>query len=478
MTYIRRVKTKSGAAAIQIVRKIHGRIISVDHIGSAHTHEEEQRLRDIAWQQLHSTQPSLFPEPQRLILQSSCSRLLYRVLSAAYQRLGFDCLADPVYAHLCIARLVEPTSKVDSIRVLAELGVTDVDKHQLYRALTRVVVKDYRKIISRLCFTHAAAQPLSLVLYDVTSLYFETQRGDDFRKPGLSKERRLEPQIIIGLLVNQSGFPLGLQSFAGNVAETKTILPVLTAFCTEHAIKHITVVADAGMLSQGNLTAIAAAGHRYIVGSRLYKIPYDIAAYQKTQPLSDGQIVESQASGHRIIYQYKAKRAELDLNNIQTQITKAQRVVDGETRVSRAKFLLVKAKTKQLNQTLIDKATALAGIKGYVTNLDISAIQVIDYYHQLFHVEASFRMAKSDLKARPIFHRKQDAIDAHLTMVLTALAMGRYLESQAGMSIKQLVNLLRPIRAGIVTLHGKEYQAEERITPVIHNLLEKLHLGH
>jgi len=319
---------------------------------------------------------------------------------------------------------------------------------------------------------------MNLVLYDVTSLYFETQKGDDFRKPGLSKERRLEPQIIIGLLVNQSGFPLGVQSFAGNLAETKTILPVITKFCTQHHIKQVTVVADAGMLSQSNLIALSEAGYTYIVGSRMYKVPYDIAEYQKTNILADGQIVESRTSDHRIIYQYKTKRATLDIRNIQTQVAKAQRVVNGKTTLSRAKFLLVKTNTKQLSQKLIDKAYSLAGIKGYVTNLEIPGTQVIEYYHQLFQVEASFRMAKSDLKARPIFHHKQEAIDAHLTVVFTALAIGRSLEVQAGMTIKQLINLLKPIRAGVVMLHGKEYSAEENVTSVIHSLLEKLHSGH
>ena len=99
------------------------------------------------------------------------------------------------------------------------------------------------------------------------------------------------------------------------------------------------------------------------------------------------------------------------------------------------------------------KSYALAGIKGYVTNLDIPNQQVIDSYHQLFQVEASFRMAKSDFKARPIFHRKRDSIDAHLTIVLTALAMGRNIEAQTGMSIKQFVKILRPVRAG-----GSDYQ--------------------
>jgi len=481
VAYIRRVKTASGATAIQIAHKEYGRIKRIEHVGSAHNLEEEKMLVSLARGRLHANQPSLFadtPPTVKLRLKSSCSGLLRQVLLEQYRRLGFHQLVDEVYALLCIARIVEPTSKLDSLRVLSDLGVNHIDKNRLYRCLKKVIDRDYRETISRLCFDYAAGRNLCLVLYDVTTLYFEVQQEDSYRKPGLSKERRLEPQIVIGLLVDQSGFPLGLHSFEGNTAETKTILPVIEAFCSRHRVGQITVVADAAMLSAGNLSVLAQAGHHYIVGSRMYRIPYDIAEYQKTQVLSDRQIIVSQQEKYRIVYQYRAQRAILDRRNIQKQVAKAQRIINGRSSVSRAKFLTVKAKTKTLNQALIDKACALAGIKGYVTNLDIPGQQVIDYYHQLFQVEASFRMAKSDFKARPIFHRKRDSIEAHLTIVLTALAIGKSLESETGMSIKQLVKTLRPIRSGIVVINGQEYSAEEDIPPVIHTLLQKLHSGH
>ena len=481
MAFIRRVKTSSGATAVQIAHKQYGRIKRIEHIGSAHNPEEETMLVSLARARLHANQPSLFPDIQpalKVRLRSSCSGLLRRVLLEQYYRLGFRQLADEVYALLCIARIVEPTSKLDSLRVLSDLEVHHIDRNQLYRCLQRVIDRDYRKTVARLCFDRAVAGNLSLVLYDVTTLYFEVQQEDSYRKPGLSKERRLEPQIVIGLLVDQSGFPLGLHSFEGNTAETKTILPVIEEFCLRHGVQGITVVADAAMLSANNLSALAQAGHHYIVGSRLRKIPYDIAEYQKTQTLCDRQIIVSQLNDYRIVYQYRASRAALDVKNIQKQVAKARRIIAGKTAVSRAKFVTVDAKSKTLNQALIAKAYALAGIKGYVTNLDISGQRVIDYYHQLFQVEASFRMAKSDFKARPIFHRKRDSIEAHLTIVLTALAIGKSLESQTGMSIKQLVKTLRPIRSGIVTINGQEYIAEEDIPPVIHTLLQKLRSGH
>lgn len=481
MFRVRTTKTASGATAVQVIQYRYRKRVIVKHIGSAHTDEELEVLISLAKKRLQGGQQSLFPDSQtsfRIGLKQSFSHLLFHVLKEQYQSLGFSKLDDEYFAYLCIARIVEPTSKLDSLRVLSDLGISNLSKDRLYRCLVRAVVKDYRTIISTACFNQAANQGLRLVLYDVTTLYFEVQKEDGYRKSGLSKERRLEPQIIIGLLVNQDGFPLGLQSFEGNTAETKTILPVIEAFRIQHRLDTITVVADAAMLSLKNLEALSSAGYHYIVGSRLSKVPYDIAQYQKTQSLTDNQIVITQKDTYKVIYQYRTKRAALDVKNIEEQLLKARRIVNGQAPMKRNRFVSLKTQGKKLNQALIDKAYALAGIKGYVTDLDLSPEKIIAAYHQLFEVEASFRMAKSDLKARPIFHRKRDAIEAHLTIVLAGLAVSRRIERLTGISIKRFVRNLRPIRSGIVILNGKEYAAEAEVPKDIHKMLQKLQSGH
>lgn len=479
MAFIRKVKTSSGATAVQIAQKEYGRVIRIDHIGSAHSKEELDTLLALAKKRLLGGQQSLFvDQPLTVRLRQSVSRLLLEVLIEQYNHLGFNQLEDTVFSYLCIARIVEPTSKLDSLRVLEELGVTGLSKSSLHRCLKQILAKDYRKRILNLCFSHAASG-ITLVLYDVTSLYFEVQEEDDYRKPGMSKERRLEPQIIVGLLVDQNGFPLGLHSFEGNTAETKTILPVIEAFKKEHNLTNVTVVADSAMLSQKNLEALTAAGYTYIVGSRLNKIPYDIAEYKKTSKLVDLQIITTKLSDDkRIIYQYREKRASLDLRNIEKQILKAEKIINGNIVDKKAKFLSIKTNERKLNQVLIDKARMLAGIKGYVTNLSVPDEQIIASYHQLWHVEQSFRMSKSDLKARPIFHHKRDSIEAHLTIVLAALAIGKLIEKNTGLTIKRLVRTLRPIRSGVVLINGKEYEADAEISPEIKALLQKLHSGH
>ena len=317
MAYIRKVKTRSGATAVQVVRKQAGRIVSLKHIGSAHTKHELRALLALAQDQLHRNQLSLFDQTQKtleLTLRRTSSDLLFRVIRLQYQALGFDTLKDPDFIYLCVARMVEPTSKLDSLRVLTDLGITGLTKDRLYRCLNRIITGKYRSLIQHACFAATTAQALTLVLYDVTTLYFETPKEDSYRKSGLSKERRLEPQIVVGLLVDQTGFPLSVHSFEGNTAETKTILPVLEEFRLEHRLPRMTVVADAAMMSLQNLTALAEAGYTYIVGSRLTKIPYAIAEYQKTGNLTDRQIVVDSRPDYRIIYQYKEKSVHSKLN--------------------------------------------------------------------------------------------------------------------------------------------------------------------
>lgn len=173
-------------------------------------------------------------------------------------------------------------------------------------------------------------------------------------------------------------------------SETKTILPVIQAFQAEHNLKKVTVVADAAMLSTSNLDELTKAGYTCIVGSRLSKVPYEIAEFRKTKALQDQQIVVSEQKNYRIVYQYREKRAALDMRNIEKQIAKAEKAIAGQIKINRIKFLTIAADKKYLNLELIEKARALAGIKGYVTNLDIPDEEVIACYHQLFKWKPAF----------------------------------------------------------------------------------------
>jgi hypothetical protein len=482
--FIRKVRTKSGATAVQIVYKRGRQVIGVKHIGSAHNNTELDILL-IRAKELKSAgqlELDLFgcTEP-KLYLERSYSGLLWDALDRVYRHIGFECINDDVFKQLVLARIIEPTSKLDTIRVLEGLGLAAPSNSSIHRCLRRINDNSYRDFVSSKCFEHATPSALTLVLYDVTTLYFEIQREDAYRKAGLSKERRLEPQITIGLLVDKSGFPLEVTSFEGNKAEVKTIVPVLQAFKKRHSLKKITVTADAAMLSSGNLDALEELEYTYIVGSRISKCPYEIEEYIKIPGsiLRDDQIFESRLmvtiagkrTSRRAVYQYRAKRARIDLVNIDKLLAKAQRMVDGKSEVKRNRFLQIIGGRKEINNALVNKARMRAGIKGYITNLHDPAQQVIDYYHQLFQVEKSFRMAKSDLKARPIFHHKRESIDAHLTIVFAALAISRQIEDATKISIRRFVQKLQPIRTGIISINGAKQLLNPRISQEISNLL-------
>jgi hypothetical protein len=173
---------------------------------------------------------------------------LWDGLCAAYDVLGFDQVVegDAVFRQLVLARVIEPTSKQDSLRVLAETGIEAASYATLKRRLPVYATDGFRRKLAAACARHAGLGPASLVLYDVSTLYFKTDAGDGFREPGYSKERRLEPQITLGLLTDASGFPLMVEAFEGNRAETATMLPTITAFMAAHKLADVTIVADAG----------------------------------------------------------------------------------------------------------------------------------------------------------------------------------------------------------------------------------------
>ncbi len=151
-----------------------------------------------------------------------------------------------------LARIIEPTSKQAWLRVLEEAGVDAASYPTLNRRLPAYANDSWRRGVAAACAAHAALGPASLVLYDVSTLCFETDTGDGFREPGFSKERRLGPQSTVGLLTDATGFPLMIEAFEGNKAETRTMLPVITAFMAAHQLTDVTVVADAGMISEAS----------------------------------------------------------------------------------------------------------------------------------------------------------------------------------------------------------------------------------
>jgi hypothetical protein len=466
VAYARTVRTASGATAVQIVWSSRRGSRQIEHLGSAHNDAELAALRQVAAERIAAGQQALDLGLDAALgagpleILSSKAGHLWDALSRAYDSLGLDRAAagDEVFRALVLARIIEPTSKLDSLRVLAETGVDPPSYRTLKRRLPLYAKESWRTSLSTVCAAHAALGPASLVLYDVSTLYFETDQGDGFREPGFSKERRLEPQITIGLLTDASGFPLAVEAFEGNKAETATMLPTLQRFMAVHRLTDITVVADAGMLSEHNMREIEAAGLGFILGNRFSHIPYVIDEWRIQSPdveIPDGLTLtqpwppgpNSTRRDQVIYYQYRADRARRTLAGIDEQIAKAERAVAGKVPVKRNRFITLSGGDKSVNRDLEARARTLAGWKTYITNItDPTPEFVIGAYHQLWHIEKSFRMSKHDLRARPIYHHKRESIEAHLTLVFAALAVTRLIESRTGWSIKHFVQTARRYR--------------------------------
>jgi hypothetical protein len=501
---VRTVKTASGARAVQIVHSSRRGSRDIEHIGSAHDDAELELLKAAARQRLVAGQGELDLglAPARstggggaLPITSSRMQHLWDALGHGYEVLGFERAADgdEVFRQLVLARIIEPTSKLDSLRVLEEVGIDP----PLYRTVTRrlrvFAADSWREKVAAACAAQARLGPASLVLYDVSTLYFETDVGDGFREPGFSKERRLEPQITIGLLTDAAGFPLMVNAFEGNTAETTTMLPVIRSFMKAHHLSDVTVVADAGMVSAANQQAIEAAGLSFILGARVPEVPYVVAEWRTQHPdeqIPDGQVfVQPWPAGGAdrrrdqvIYYQYKADRARRTLRGIDEQVAKAEKAVAGRTAVKRNRFVQISGATKSVNRALEAKARAIAGLKGYVTNLaacpdgtPITAEFVIGAYHRLIEVEKSFRMSKHDLQARPIYHHLRDSIEAHLTIVFAALAVSRWIEQTTGWSIRKFVRTARRYRTIQIQAGAHTVTAADPLPDDLHHALDRIH---
>jgi hypothetical protein len=470
--YVRTVRTASGATAVQIVHSSRRGSRDIEHLGSAHDDAEVELLKAAARQRLAAGQGELDlgldagSPGGPLPITASRMGCLLDALEHAWRVLGLDdaTRGDQVFFDLVAARIIEPVSKLDSLRVLEEAGVAAASYRTVLRRLPAYAKDSWRQKISAACAAHARLSPATLVLYDVSTLYFEIDEGDGFRESGFSKERRLEPQITIGLLTGADGFPLMVSAFEGNKAETKTMLPVIEAFMAARDLPDVTVVADAGMVSEANQKQIEAAGLSFILGARIPYVPYLVAQWRREHPgeqIGDGQVFTQPwpagPNGSRrdqvIYHQYKADRARRTLRGIDEQVKKAEQAVAGKTPVKRNRFVQLSGGSRKVNRELEEKARSLAGLKGYVTNLracpdgtPVTAEFVIGAYHQLFQIEKSFRMAKSDLQARPVYHHLRDSIEAHLTIVFAAMAVSRWIENTTGWSIRRFVKTARRYR--------------------------------
>ena len=511
--------------AVQIAVKEDGVRRIVEHLGSAHNETELAALLEVGRQKIAARQGQGLLDLESLdqaagrtglvgaTVETKRSGLLWDVLHGVYTRLGLRNATggDRAFEQMVLARLVEPSSKAQVPRVLGDLGLESVSTRTLFRSLGRCGQRGYREAISQALFEHVTASGgLALCLYDVTTLYFEAEREDDLRRVGYSKERRVDPQIIVGLLVDRAGFPLQVGCWEGNKAETTTIIPIAEAFQAAHGIEDLIIVADAGMLSAANLAALDDARLRFIVGARTTRAPGDLEAHfhWHGDAFTDGQVIDTitprrgsqserdksrksepvwdphtHPGSWRAVWVYSKKRAARDNQTLTAQANRARAVIAGEKRPKGTRFVTVHQGDQVLDEASIARARSLVGLKGYVTNIParlMDAGEVVSSYHELWHVEQSFRMSKHDLRARPVFHHTRDAIEAHLTVVMAALAIARHLQDTTGISIKRIIRALKPLQEITINLNGHHLTAADPLTPEAEEILTALSIptGH
>lgn len=445
----------------------------VKHFGSARKQEEILRLKQTAFDWITATtcQQSFFPkEPSFDPLFTKYQyvgihhNFLYEVLTQMFLTFGFDTLKDRLLLDLVAIRLVEPSSKLRSQKLLSELFGVKYDLTLIYKSLKTIAS---RKDDAEALLVDFAKKKLdfnfSFVLYDVTTLYFESSKADEkeegLRKHGFSKDNKPhQPQITIGLLVNRDGFPLFFSVFPGNKFEGHTLIPVISALQKKYQILTLTVVADAAMISRDNIQALKDASLNFIVGARLGVLDIEtVTKISHNLNLTDRASIRVPQNGGFLICDFSAKRYAKDKSDTEKQIKRAARVVEGKASTKKLKFLTGEKTAQTLNQKLIDRTKLLWGIKGYFTDLSLPDEAVIARYHNLWQVEKSFRMSKSDLLMRPVYHFKKQTIEAHILICVMALAVAKFMELRAGKSIQIILEALKKVTdARVVNVATKE----------------------
>lgn len=511
MLYVRTVKTASGSTAVQVIRYHQRKRMVLRHIGSAHTPEELSTLNALAhaWIDQEAQQLHLFPAEkkthQTLIPLNKLQNLGFRytfaqeVITRLFDVFHFSSAGHQILLDLVLMRMLQPASKRESFRLLAEYFGIAHTRADFYRSVSAMLVceKKMKEKAIHIAQQHFAFD-FRMVFYDVTTLYFESFAADEdttdehgvtttgLRKPGFSKDHKnAQPQIVIGLMVTKEGFPVSYEIFSGNTFEGDTFIPSICRFKDTYDVKKLTVVADAGMISFAHVESLIAHNLSYIVGARVAGLKLsEIKKINMALNQVDGSSMRIDTARGMLICDFSVKRYHKDKREMEKQITKAEKLVAKNTEGKRAKFLGVKNKKEtayEVNTALVEKTKLLLGIKGYYTNvIQEENATIIAQYHSLWHVELAFRIAKNDLEMRPIYHVKKETIEAHILICFMALAVCKYMELKTGRSTKALIHLLKQVTDARILnmLTNEEIIIRSEISAETQQVVNKLFLSH
>jgi transposase len=242
---------------------------------------------------------------------------------------------------------------------------------------------------------------------------------------------------VLGLLVSTGGYPLAYEIYNGKKYEGDTMLPILNLFKRKYKLQGLVVVADAGLLSNKNIGSLQDNGYRYILGARIKNESKTITAQILALRLEDGASTLLQKdNGPRLIVSYSAARARKDNANRERGIQKLEKQIKSgnltKAQINNKgynKFLKMDGEVKiTVDRTKIATDKKWDGLKGFITNTDLSKEAVIENYGHLWQIEKAFRVAKTDLRVRPIYHYVQRRIEAHICIAFVAYKIYKELE--------------------------------------------------
>ena len=457
--YIKRKKNRSGTTSVVVCSKVKGVYQEHKTIGISKDPEEIEALvrQGQQWiiEKEGHRQPSLdlFGEESKAredeveeaeVFLSRVSNVLLNgqdlILDRVFDRIGFDQIKDRVFRQLVKARLSYPASKAATSAYLKNHFDEDVNLSRIYRYLDRLHDRAHQ-LVQEISVSHTLelfGGRIGMLFYDVTTLYFETDREDELRKTGFSKEgRHTHPQIILGLLVTLEGYPLAYCIHEGNKYEGHTMLPMIKEFVQAHDLNDFVVVADSGLMNSANMEELEQLGYQYIIGARIKKESKAVQEWILSQVKRDGRMVCYDKGGsRRLVVGYTSDRAKKDAYNRdkgvrrleksyrQGKLTKAHINRRGYNR-----FLDIKGHTViSINEERIREDSKWDGLKGYLTNTSLSMEEIYGAYHNLWQIERSFRIAKSKIEIRPMFHFTHRRIQAHVCICFVALKVYKELE--------------------------------------------------
>lgn len=489
MYKIRQIKYSDASVSIQVYKIENRKRIILRHIGTARTDQERSDLLTLANDFIKkiSKQLFLFDDKQsgnifyvdKTDFIGVYFSFLYEIISKLILTIGFDKLKNNLLLDLVIIRMMEPASKLRSIELIEEYFGIRHRRQSYYEFASEWLFLKAKVESIALAFAkkHYSFQ-YDLLFYDVTTLYFETFQEDDLRKNGFSKDSKSQqPQILVALMVSKEGFPIAYEVFSGNTFEGHTIVPVIKNFILKNKVKAFTVVADAAMISTDNVEALIENKIDYIVGARLGNLSNQlITKIDKTISRKDGKNIRIKTDNGYLICSYSSLRYRKDKYEMEKQIDKAKYIVTNPSKNKKLKFTKNNGQKIELNQKLIEKTQKLLGIKGYYTNLDekvISNEKVIERYHDLYRIEQAFRISKSDLQTRPIFHYKEEPIKLHLLICFMALVISKHIELKSNWSIKKFIHECKKITDARLKnqITGKEIRMRAKPTTQISEII-------